>query len=280
MNQTDIQSEAALNEFKKQDTFFRHDTFHDFIGALDKYRIESNLTGGLELASEVKDLLKNTMSTYFVSTQSMYQWCGVAINCFQSYFQQFTNTSKNETMKQHRIAVQVLEDGLKKIHSTQHSLHEATLRFDAISEVSLIPQLDAHYEDFSDLSKLQILDLESELKESRKGILSIVRDTNETRHLKSTIQGIIKTMVRFEKLNNILKEAIKEADLKAKAIKKNFEDELDAVIDVKSRARAALDIINIAIMEDIFDFEINSLIKIAVQKLNEKCRKYRARHDV
>lgn len=280
MNQTYIQSDAALNAFKKHDKFFQPDTFEEFIGILDKYRSESNLTGGLELAGEVKMLLKNTMSQYFVSAQSIYQWCGVAINCFQSYLQEYQNTTKDEAMKQHRIAVQVLEDGMKKIHSTQHNLHEATLSFDQISEVSLIPRLDADYADYSNESKLHIQRLESDLKESRKGILSIVRDNDKTRRLKSTIQEIIKKLVKFEKLNNVLKDAIKEADLKAKGIKKNFEDELNAIVDVKSRAEIALDITSIAIIDDIFDFEINSLIKIAVQKLIEKCRKYRARHEI
>lgn len=280
MNQTNIQSDAALSEFKKHDAFFRPDTFQDFIGILDKYRNESNLTGGLELVHEAKVLLKNTMASYFVSTQSIYQWCGVAVNCFQSYLQEYQNTTKDQAMKQHRIAVQVLEDGLKKIHSTHHNLHEATFSLDEISEVSLISRLDADFEEYGNESKLHIESLESDLKESRKGILSIVRDNDATRQLKSKIQQIVKQQGKFEQLNNVLKEAIKEADLKAKAIKKSFDDELKTIDEIKSRAMIALDVISIAIKDDIYDFEIISLIKIAVQDFIQKCRKYRARHEI
>lgn len=280
LNETNIQSKAAFIQFKKEDKFFRPDTFNDFIEILDTYRSETNLTGGRELADEMQLLLKNTMNSYYVSAQPIYQWSGVAMNCFQSYFQQLQNTIKDKAMKQHRIVVQVLEDGFKKIHFAQHSLQEITLSFDKISEAALIPRLDADYEDYSAQSKQRIKQLESDLKESRKGVLSVIRDNDKTSRLKSSIKGIIRDLVRYEKLNNVLKEAIKEADLKAKEVKKNFKNELDAVDDVNSQAQTALDIINVAIVDDAFNFEINGLIKIAVQKLIEKCRVYRARHDV
>lgn len=44
------------------------------------------------------------------------------------------------------------------------------------------------------------------------------------------------------------------------------------------QAQNALDIINVAIFDGIFGFEINSLIKIAVQNFIKKCQEYRARH--
>lgn len=280
LDETNAQSKAALIQFKKQDAFFRPDTFEDFVEILENYRSESNLTGGRELADEMQLLLKNTMNAYYVSAQPIYQWCGVALNCFQSYLQRLQNTTKEAAMKQHRIVVEVLDDGFKKLHFAKQSLQKIVLSFDRISESALIPRLDADYDEYSAQSKQQIKRLESELKESRKGVLSVIRDNDKTRQLKSTINEIIRNLVEFEKLNNVLKQGIKEADLKAKEVRKNFENELNAVVDVNSQARLTLDIINVAIGDDVFDFEINSLIKISVRKFIEKCQTYRERHDV
>lgn len=246
---------------------------------MDDYRNESNLRDGLDLTDQLKVLLRNAMNAYVVSTQSVYQACGVAVNCFQSYLQQLQNSTKDETMKQHYIVFQLLEEELLKIHSAQGKLQEARVSFDEVSEAALFPRLDADYNDYSNQSKQQIERLEEDLKKSRKGILSIVHDNDVTRHLKSTIQEIIKNLVRFEKWNDALKEEIIEAESMAKEMKNRFEDEFNAMIHVKSHAQVAFDTIYIAIKEDDFNFEINNLIKISVEKMINVCRIYRARHE-
>lgn len=85
--------------------------------------------------------------------------------------------------------MQLIEDGFNKIlfavQSVQHHLQKTTLNFDHISEVALISRLDADYVEYTVQAKRQIECLESDLKQSKKGVLSIVRDSNKTRHLKS-----------------------------------------------------------------------------------------------
>lgn len=270
-------TEAVLNEFKIQDKFIPYDTFNDFIGVLDKYRNESNLTGGLELAHEVKAHLINTMNAYYVSTQSMYQWCDVAIDHFQSYIQQLQDTTKDEAMEQHHTLVQMLEEELEKISMAQQKLHELRLSFDEISEVKLTPRLDKDFDNYSAQSNQQIKLLNSDIMDKMSVLLNLW-DSNGVRHLKSKIREIKENLVTFKVLNDELKEAIKQAEYKANEMKTNFEDEINAMAHVRSLAQITLSTINSIIEEDAFDPEINNIVEVAVGNLIKKCKEYRARH--
>lgn len=279
LKQADTSPVAILNEFKKQDTFIQHDTFNEFIEFLDKYRSESNLRGGLELTDQLKVLIRNAMNTYFLSTQSIYKWSGIAMNHFQLYLLQLQNTTEDEAMKQYQIVNQILEEGLKKILIAQQELQEASSSFDEISEVTLTPRLDEDFDDYSALSKQQVRRLKSNKKKSKKCILGICWDTDTTRYLRSTIRKIEENLVKFKKLNDELKEAIKGAEYKAKDMKAKFIDEFNAMVYVKSQTQVALYTVSTIIEENAFDPEINNLIEVAVENLIKKCRKFRARHE-
>lgn len=246
---------------------------------MDKYRNESDFRSGLALVDRLEALLRSTMDTYYELTQSMHKWCDVAINHLQSYLQQLQRTTKDEAMKQHLIAIQLLKDGSEKVPETQQKLQNASSNFDELSDVRLIVQLDEDFDDYNFQSTVQIDYIKSLCENSRKCVLFVCWDTDETRHLKSTIRELEENLAKAKILNNELKEAIKKAEYKADVMKANFETESNAMLYIRSEARIAVHTINTIVEEDAFDPEVNNLIEVAIENLIEECRKYQARRE-
>lgn len=264
-NQAEAFSEIALNEFKTLDRFSRIALIglEDFATSLNYYINMSNPEQSFHFVVQTQELIRNTLNSYFVSSQFVYQWCGVAANCFQSYLQQLQNTTKEEAIKQHHIFLQMLEEDIPNLHAAMNKLLAARSYFDEYSTDSLIARLDASNKEYD----AQIVE---QSKHVRKGnnIWTIFAKLN-TEVLKA-----ISRLEFFKSLNGNLKRTIKEVDKFVRLMKTNLEIEFNTMIQVKSQAQMAFDVIYTAIKQDVPD---NS-IEISVKKLINECGKYRFRH--
>lgn len=265
--------------FKNQDKLISHDVFKEFTDFLKKYRKESDFRGGRALVDQLETRLKTTMDSYFVTTDLIYRWCDVAINNFQSYVQHLQHTTKDEAIKQHRIAVQMLEDVSDMIPNAQKKLQEASLGFDKFSNIKLMLQLNDDFDDYIFQTTVYIDYTKSLAEESKKCVLFVCWETDETHRLQSTIRESEENLAKAKILNNKLKEAINRAEQEAEDMKTNFETESSAMAYIRSQARITLHTISTIIEEDAFDPEINDLIVVATKNLSEECRKYRAQHE-
>lgn len=219
------------------------------------------------------------MNTYFVSIQSIYELCGTAINHFQSYLQQLENSTKDGSRQQHHVVALLLEGGLMRMTFAQQKLEESRPSFDKISEDSLAPELDTDFADYRLKSNQEIARLRPLIKESRKCVLGICRDTDITRHLKSSIRKIEENLVNFEKLNNELKQAIKDSELNAKNMETKCKFEADDIAKLQTQTQVALSTMNKVIAKGVFDSKINNLIQITFENLIGQYQKYRTLHE-
>lgn len=224
-------------------------------------------------------LVENTKEKYFVLTHSNYEWCGATISRFQAYLQRIQNCTKDEAMKQHRIEIQVLKDGLNKITSAQHGLEKTYSNFLTIARknVAQTSQLNGEFNRYSAYHVEELLIyLMLEAEKSRQCILKICWDTKETSQIRSLIQTIEQ---KQDKILLDLEMALQNARIHMDKMKTTFGDDILAIRGVIPQVKVAMSTINDVIEADSHDSVALNEIKIAVQKLIEECRKYRARHE-
>lgn len=232
-----------------------------------------------ELTDEMSTLVENTKEKYFILTHSNYEWCGVTIKRFQAYIQRIQNSTKDEAMKQHRIGIQVLTDGLNKITSAKDGLEKSYSDFLNVARknVASTTRLNAEFNKYSDYNVHKLLVyLIFEAEKSRRCILQICWDTKLTREIKSMMETIEKKRV---KIHADLQQAFENADIHMNKMKTTFWGDILAIRDVIPQVRVTMETIKNVIEEDLHDSVIINEIKIAVEKLIEECRKYRARHE-
>lgn len=276
MQQSATSLELALKAFKKHDKYLRLDSYNTLTRSSDNYRGETVLKSGLDEADELTFLIDNVTSTYYVSAQSIYQWCGVTVNCLKSYLQEIADSSSDETMKQHHIVFQLLEGEIEKMRAAQEQLQAARVRLDEVSVDPVVGKLKADFDQYNGHLRQQTDRLESSINESKNGVLSAVRANEVSSHLQSTIDEFSKNQVRFEQLNRVFEEAIKGTVDDTRA---SFKDEVTTMIDVIAQTERAYNNIYIVINENDPNFEANDLIKNTGQALVDVCKNYRARHE-
>lgn len=224
-------------------------------------------------------LVESTKEKYFVLTHSNYEWCGVTINRFQSYLQRIQNSTKDEAMKQHRIEIQVLRDGLKKITTAKDGLEKTYLYFLNIARknIALTTRLNAEFNKYNDHDVYEILRyLTLKAEKSRQCVWKICWDTKLTQQIKSVIQSIEK---KRDEIRVKLDQAFENADIHMNKMKTTFWADILAIRDVIPQVEITLETIKNVIEDDLHDSVVINEIKIAVEKLIEECRKYRARHE-
>lgn len=264
---------------EKQNKLISRDAFKEFTDFLVKYRKESDFRGGRELVDRLETLLKTTLDSYFVTIDLIYRWCDVAINNFQTYLQRLQHTTKAEAMKQHRVVARMLEDVSDMIPNAQQKLQETSLQLYKFSDFKLMPRLNFDFDDYSFQSTVYIDYTKSLAEESKKCVLFICWETDETHRLKATIRESEENLAKATRLNNELREAINRVEQKAQEMKTHFETESGVMAHIRSQARITLHTISTIIEEDAFDPEVNDLIVAPTKNLIEECRKYKAQHE-
>lgn len=230
------------------------------------------------LTDEMSTLVEHTKEKYFVLTHSNYEWCGVTINRFEAYLKRIQNATKDEAMKQHRTEIQVLKDGFNKITAAKQGLEETYENFltTAQTNVAKTAKLNKEFIRYDYRVELLLIHLLSEAEKSKQCFLQICWDTDVTKQIRALIRTIEK---KRDKIISDLEMALKNAGIHLDKMKTTFGEDILAIRNVIPQVRVAMNTINDVIEEDLHDSVTIKEIKVAVQKLIEECRKYRARHE-
>lgn len=113
-------STALLDLFNELAKSVPYDEFKNFIKNADEAG---------ESAQQIKPLLDDAVNAYFASSQSVYEWCGAAVERLQSYLRLLENFSIGKAKLQQRIVISVLENALQKFSLAQDKLEAAAYSF-------------------------------------------------------------------------------------------------------------------------------------------------------
>lgn len=104
------------------------------IEELDKHR-EVYSSESSDLIGRIKTLVLNGLDQYFVSTQDIFEWCGLASQLLGNYLQLFNETSMvNKAFSaQREILMQVLDQGVDKMSQAQIHLGQSSSSFNDVS---------------------------------------------------------------------------------------------------------------------------------------------------
>lgn len=101
--------------------------FHIFLvgfslASPDVKTITDPVVKSITTSSDALDLLKQ-QNKY---VESVYQWCGPAIDRFNSYLRLLEKFNKSKASMQQRMVIQVLENGINQLTSAQDQLDQET----------------------------------------------------------------------------------------------------------------------------------------------------------
>lgn len=277
-----LKSSGVLDLFKEQDKYIPSDEFKDVIKRLDEYR-NSYSPRAADLAGEVKTLLNDALDTYFMAANSVYEWCGVAIKRLTQYNNYLKNLTPFKLKLQHKIIIQVLEEGIKRMTEAQKALDLASRSFNKASGqiVSLTAQLNSDFDKDSEYTRLEVARLEKEKNDAKSCIFWFCWENSKTRTIDELKKLINEKLKGVKKFHDDVKDALVQADKKIDETKQKLRDEITAIGEVKAQTEVTLDTINDikdAEVEDYKDGDLQKTIKTEVDSLIEECRKYRARH--
>lgn len=269
-------SNEVLDLFKEEDRYIPTDEFKILIRKLDEHKSSYSKRAG-ELASEVKSLLKDAMAAYFMSTQSVYEWCGIVVKRLQTYLDLHHNFSKTKAKMQQRIIIEVLDQGLKKMSAAQQKLNEASRHFNKVSGriTALTGQLNADFDEKGDV----FIGLVNGISIVKNvcffwfcGIIVKPTFDEAVRNVRNKLQNI-------QRFHEELKESLVNADNKIDETKLKLQDEITVIGNVKTQAMVTASTIDDIIDFDEFDKDIQNEIRTSVEELIEESRRYRERHN-
>lgn len=265
-----------VNLFNEQSKYIRIEEFKEFLQKMDQFRrYYSPRANGL--ADEIKTHLKNAIISYIMSSDRVYEWCGLIIPRLESYFH-FTGplaiSSKAQAKMQQQIIIRILERGSLKMAIAQEKLNRATENFNkAYGSISaLVAQLNVDFNPNGDFVKERAYRL-------------IDTDRNElytNSHDRRGAFGLRKILKRMhfniKKYHEKIRNALRTAYNKIEETKSKLHDKILAINDVKFQTVASLTTINDDIDMNKLDKVIEKEIKSAMKQLVEESRRYQDRH--
>lgn len=124
---------SALELYNKVlDQIIPWKTYEETCKELDRYR-EDYSNESAELVGQVKTLIKNAEDNYFISTQSIYEWCSLAERLLVIYLDLFKNRTAKTYEAQKALLLKVLDDGLKKMSDGQAQLEQCSMNFNNVA---------------------------------------------------------------------------------------------------------------------------------------------------
>lgn len=128
------------------------------ITKLDKYRSDYSKEAA-ELIGEVKTKMLDGMDAYFRATQSVYEWCGLAIKLLNTYTTLFKGQmNQSKFSAQRTLLLKVLDNGLEKMSAGQKQLGDSSSSFNVAAGklTSLNYRLATDFSENSEYYKSQI----------------------------------------------------------------------------------------------------------------------------
>lgn len=255
--------------------------FENTIKELDKYREDYSKEAG-QLIGQIKTLLLNGMDTYFLSTQSIYEWCGTAVYQLNLYLKLFKETGPKSAAAQKALLVAVLDSGIKKMNEAQQKLSESTSAFNKVSGelLSLNTQLKNDFDKNSEYYNRQINKIRTEAYAGAAsgavfGIFGLIISYG-------TAAGIVENQLipelnaKMESIKSFyvdLKQTIEKSNVDIDTTKTQLQTEIQTIGDLKVETENTQATISL----DEFDALRDEIINAATKLINH-CNDYKERH--
>lgn len=270
------ESSKTLDLFKDLQNYVLAQKFKDAIKKLDVESNKSYSERAKLAADEASKHLGDAMDTYFVAEQSVYEWCGVTAGRLQSYLRLLQSFSKTKARLQHRIIIQMLDEGLMKFSLANEKLEPVASSFTKAAENvgSLIAQLNADFSGKSDNITKEIQRL-SQAQTCVFWVCWNTAPTGEVDKLKKELKNHLDVIKHYDEE---LKYAIDKAVAQINKTRAQLKIEVGAINDLKAKAQVTLDTIKDLVELDQLAEVIQNKIKIPVEKLIADATKYRDHH--
>lgn len=193
------------------------------------------------------------------------------VNRCQSYIHQLQNTTKDEALKQHRVAVQVFENELQKLTFEKQSFENFRSKFLMVASEKIAPAKVLNSK-FDDYAKDIIKRLEESAEKSRKCVVWCW-DTELTKQIKSAIPTIKE---KLEKIHKELLDTLKAATSKTVETINKLENDNYAIDDLVLRVYNVQKTIHLMIdyYDEMGEKDVVTLIPMAIEELTKGCRNY------
>lgn len=266
-------SRDIVHLFKEQSNFIKTDEFKEFLQKLDHFQSLYSFRDS-EHVDEIKTLMYNAMVSYFMSSQRIYEWCGLIVHHLESYFNIGMDgvTSKATVKMQQHIMIEILDVGLEKLAVAHEKLNKASQNFNKAygSITELVAQLNTDFDPNGDFVKERVQRL---IRADENNSCNNWFCNNGAFRIRNGFKTVINKLNNIKRYHEELKNAIGNADAKINETKAKLQNEIIAVGDGKSQA-----MITLATDTDELDKEIQMKIYVRMKELIEESRGYRERH--
>lgn len=272
-------SRDIVNLFNEQSKYIRTDEFKEFHQKLNQFRsYYSPRANGL--ADEIETHLKAAIVSYIMSSERVYEWCGLIVFRLESYFH-FTGplaiASKAQAKMQQQIMIRILERGSLKMAIAQEKLHRASENFhEAYASISaLVAQLNVDFNPNGDFVKERAYRL---IETDRNELFMDSRNSNGLIGLGKILRRMQYGLNNIKKYHGKIKSTLRMAYIKIDETKSKLRDNILAIDDVKSQVMVSLTAINDIVDINKLDKAIEKEIKTAMKQLVGESRRYQERH--
>lgn len=274
-------SRSVLDLYKKEaDVAIPWDTIKEVAEKLDKFRNDYATRSGI-LAGDIKMLLENAMDEYFMSTQSIYEWCGIVITRLNTYLRLIKNPKSGKVKMQHSILIRLLENGLDKLTTAQDKLDQSSRSLNSASGkiIALSSQLNADFEEKSEFVQERTMLLKIAARNSKSCFLFICWDNSEVGDIYAIIQRIKSNLDKIKGFHEELKVTLGKATTDINSTKEKLREEIRVIGELKVKATVTKESLDDVIenYEDIED-EIAEYVGEPARDLIKECEQYRTRH--
>lgn len=249
--------------------------FENITAELDKYRDDYSQESA-DLIGLVKQHMMDSQDSYFMATQSIYQWCGLVTPLLKAYLQLFKDNSLQKNAAQRTLLLKVLDDGIEKMNKAQNDLDLSSRSFNlaAGNLTSLYTRLQLESDEKSDYfqSSLKKLRLQVYGGAAFAGILglAIAAAVLEIRIIPDLKAKLNEVTEFYKTLQQKVKDALDNID----DTKEKLREEIKIIGDLRVKTESTKEFILMDNMES-----LKEIITDAVNDLIENAYAYRKRHQ-
>lgn len=250
-------------------------TLNETIEKLDKFRQDYSQEAA-NLIGNTKTLMMDGMDAYFRATQSVYEWCGLAVPLLKAYKKLYEGAmNQGKFTAQRTLLLKVLDDGIAKMEKAQDELAASSKSFNdsAGKLTSLKRRLQTDFDEKSEYFQHQVSELR---KKAYIGAafagpfgLAIAAGVVEGKY----IPELKAKMKNIQKFYDELQSTVAKSFVDIDETKAKLKEEIRIIGDLKTQTEETRTFIG---LDD--TPELKSTIIESVDSLIKKCTDYRTRH--
>lgn len=269
--------DKALNLYNKiLDRIVPWKDFQESVDNLDKFRRDYS-TEASQIIGDLKTKMMDGMDQYFMSTQSIYEWCGLALRLLKTYKKIMVGEMNESKFKiQRKLLVQLLSVGVEKMEKAQNELEASSTSFnDSAGKLdALNRRLKTDFDEKSEYFETQ----KSRIRKTAYmgaapfGLFGLAIAAGVTEG--KIIPELIKKMESIKQWYEGLTVTIKNSLVNIDDVKVKFQTEIRDIGNLKTNTEAT----QIYVEAEGGDGAMMEIIKESVDELIKNCNEYRMKH--